>query len=327
MAPPPLIPILATAMLLPPAGQSGLANNDLIRRIDDAAIHASVRPRLRKKIDRFSQIALAATDGMIAALGDTARERVGVFVGNDLAGWNYVDEQLSEMIATRNPAAIDPYVATAWFPAAAQGEITIAYSILGPGKTFSAGALSGGLALENAAQLIAEEKIDMAIAGGVEAPDSPVLLQALAAGGQISTGYPAAEATGMMILGAGAGNERCPRLSVSRPRRSIEAAIDDVASHLDRHQEIGCRTAPYGRSGGGDSKILRLMLTAAAQAFGSRLQVAGSDFGGADLGSAAFPIAIIEGEAQAARRPSLVLGTDFEGLFLASAVLPPEGRP
>ncbi len=298
------------------------AGDGIVRTVDGARIEGAVRPRLRKKIDRFTQIALMATDRLKPHFDGVARDRVGIFLGNDLAGWNYVHAQLERLIESRDPLSIDPYVATAWFPAAAQGEITIAHGLLGHSKTFSAGYLSGGVALEYAARRVADGSLAVALAGGVEAPNAPAILDALTAEGRIDAGHPAGEAAGMLTLRS-RDQLGIARMTISSPRRRLEIAVDDVVDALGNAETVYClmpSVAPENHRWSRAVSDIESVLTAR---FGSRLTRAAAPQRDMDVGSASFPLAAIAASEMAAKGQAvLVAGADFDGLFLASAVTP-----
>jgi Beta-ketoacyl synthase, N-terminal domain len=315
--------IVGSAQLLPEERQHGdAARGGPLRAIDPACIEYAVHPRLRRKIDRFSQIALLATSRLERHFADVAKDRVGVFLGNDLAGWNYVHDQLVQLIETADPMAINPYVATAWFPAAAQGEITIAHGILGQSKTFSAGFLSGGLALEYAARMIASNTLDMALAGGVEAPDAPAILLGLIAEQRISLAHPAAEAAGLIALSRPR-QTAAARMTISGLRRSAEAALRDIADEFASATTLRYQPPSVDPNNKRWTEILSGIETTLRSQFGARLDASPPPWNGSDVGSASFPLAVIEATRTAATGvPGLVLGSDFDGLYLASAILP-----
>ena len=136
--------------------------------------------RIRKKIDRFTALAM---NSVYTCLSDTNLlehhdpSRCGLFVGNALGGWSYVEDQMYELYQG-DLDAINAYVATAWFPAAPQGEISIQFGIEGYSKTFSAGRLSSSFAIEHAIDCINSGYLDSAIAGGAEAPLSNLIYHA-----------------------------------------------------------------------------------------------------------------------------------------------------
>ncbi len=293
-----------------------------VRTIDRGRIDAVVPPRLRKKIDRFSQLALLAFGPVKGACAGAPPSRVGVFLGNDLAGWNYVYDQVVRMIRTRDPEAIDPYVATAWFPAAAQGELTIAHGLLGESKTFAAGCLSGGLALEYAARMVAAGRLAVAVAGGVEAPDAPVVLRALAVAQRISTQHPASEAAALLAL-VTPGRAGLAELTLSAPRRRLEAALEDVAAQLAGAAQVRCFLPSVAPGNEAWLRVLAEIVRLLRVRLGDRLDLARPPWAGLDLGSAGFPMGVIEAcQASGEARKALVVWSDFEGLFLAGVVVP-----
>ncbi|RFU84711.1 beta-ketoacyl-[acyl-carrier-protein] synthase family protein [Streptomyces triticagri] len=133
--------------------------------------------RFVKRTDRFTHLAVDATRRALADAGvtigtDVAPERTGVMVGNVLGGWEFAEREL-RALWTDGPRAVSPYQATAWFPAAPQGNICIDQGIKGPARTFVADRASGAYALIGAAELLQRRGADLVIAGGVEAPLSP----------------------------------------------------------------------------------------------------------------------------------------------------------
>lgn len=317
------VTIAASSMMLPtsprPRSDGGAA---AIWRCDDTCIETEVHPRLRRKIDRFSQLALVTTAQLKDCFADADKRRVGVFIGNDFAGWNHVHDQLVQLIETRDPMAIDPYVATAWFPAAAQGEISIAHGILGQSKTFAGGFLSGGLALEYAARMVAGKTLDIALAGGIEAPDAPAVLLGLTAGRRISAAHVAAEAAALIALCPDMRTGRA-RMVMSSLRRRAEAALGDVAECFAGTAALRYHSPSVAPENRPWNEALLAIETKLRAEFGARIEIVPPPWNGADVGSASFPLAVLEG-ARAAEQgvPSLVFGSDFDGLFLASAILP-----
>ncbi|MFD7700002.1 beta-ketoacyl-[acyl-carrier-protein] synthase family protein, partial [Streptomyces caelestis] len=103
---------------------------------------------------------------------DVTPERTGVMVGNILGGWEFAERELRNLW-TDGPRAVSPYQATAWFPAAPQGNICIDQGVKGPARTFVADRASGAYALIGGAEALLRDRADVVIAGGVEAPLSP----------------------------------------------------------------------------------------------------------------------------------------------------------
>jgi hypothetical protein len=127
-----------------------------------------------KKLDRFSVLAIAAARSTLAssALSAEERNRCGVFTGNMVGGWTFTESQLRNLHRA-GLSEVSPYLATAWFPAAPQGQITIHFRMKGFSKTISTDRCAGAQAIGLAAELIGEGKCDVLLAGGAEAPCTP----------------------------------------------------------------------------------------------------------------------------------------------------------
>jgi Beta-ketoacyl synthase, N-terminal domain len=317
------IAMTRAATLVPPIAPKAGANR-AVRTIDDELIAAAVRPRVLRKIDRFCQIGLT----LIAALGEPPEDAdaTGLLIGNDLGGWRYVEEQLRELIRTHRENAINPYVATAWFPAAAQGEISIAHDMLGYSKTFSAGALSAGVAIEHAVRRVLDGTLDRALAGGIEAPDAPIILRALQIEHRVSNDHPASEAGCLIELRRAdtATGHDTPVAVFSRPRRNAEEALDDIAAALSSEPPTDVFLPCVARNDPRRSTVEALVQLAKARLLSTTRCLDFAAHG--DFGSAGFALAIAAAAGLSPLAPpepaprALVLWSDFEGLFLAAAI-------
>lgn len=134
--------------------------------------------RTIRKTDRFTHLAMAAVAAALQdarlEIGDegVAPERVGVMVGNVMGGWEFAEREIRNLWV-RGIRGVSPYQATAWFPAAPQGNICIAQGIKGRSRTFVCDRASGAYALIHAAETICRGQADVVIAGGTEQPLSP----------------------------------------------------------------------------------------------------------------------------------------------------------
>lgn len=145
--------------------------------------------RLTKKIDIFSHMALVASEQAIIDsqmnLENIDKERVGVFMGNALGGWLFAETELRDMYI-EGREGISPYMASAWFPAAPQGQISIYYGLKGYSKTTVSDKASSALALWYGAKTVSEKKNDYCLAGGMEAPITPYALLSANCRGDLS---------------------------------------------------------------------------------------------------------------------------------------------
>src|SRR5512143_2534139 len=145
--------------------------------------------RLLKKLDHFTEMSLVATENAIRdgglAIEDEDKERVGIILGNALGGWAFAETELRDLYVG-GIRDVSPYQATAWFPAAPQGQISIQYGIKGFAKTIISDTASSHLAIGYAARAIRTGKADVVLAGGSEAPVSPYALLCCNTSGETS---------------------------------------------------------------------------------------------------------------------------------------------
>jgi 3-oxoacyl-(acyl-carrier-protein) synthase len=135
--------------------------------------------RFVKRTDRFTHLAVVAAEMALADAGlsvggsdGIAPERIAVMVGNVLGGWEFAERELRDLWVS-GPREVSPYQATAWFPAAPQGNICIRLGIKGRARTFVCDRASGAYALVHGAETITRGQADVVIAGGTEQPLSP----------------------------------------------------------------------------------------------------------------------------------------------------------
>lgn len=161
-----------------------------VSQVDNELLQHDLTKRQLKKLDRFTILSLAAAKGSLEdsdfALNDESRQRLGIILGNCTGGWGYVEPMMYPLY-TQGMEAINPYVATAWFPAAPQGEISILHRIGGYSKTIAADRISSGVALEQSVWIIQADKADAMMAGGTESPLSALVLNAFLQAGYISS--------------------------------------------------------------------------------------------------------------------------------------------
>lgn len=170
--------------------------------IPPGSLGVELAQRQLKKLDRFTALALASSrDALESACihAPELKEEVGIIVGNSFGGWSFV-EPMMYGLNKEGMSAINAYVATAWFPAAAQGEVSIRYGLKGYSKTLSAGRLSSALAVEHAARTLLGDRAKVMLAGGSEAPLSGLVVNAQTS----SQAEISKNADGTPLLGEGA---------------------------------------------------------------------------------------------------------------------------
>ncbi len=145
-------------------------------QIDDLEKYSTFSERLLRKIDTVANMALIGSQmAMQEAQIDIKQEDlnlVGIFMGNAIGGWLYAETELRDLYI-EGREGVSPYMASAWFPAAPQGQVSIYYGIKGFSKTVVSDRASSLDAIGYARKTLAKGKLNMILAGGTEAPVSP----------------------------------------------------------------------------------------------------------------------------------------------------------
>lgn len=159
-------------------------------QVHELDAYSNVSSRLLKKIDLFAHMALVATEMAIQDAGlDMAQEnleRAGIFMGNAIGGWLYGETELRDLYL-EGREGVSPFMASAWFPAAPQGQVSIHYGIKGYSKTVVADRASSLMAIAYGAKNILRGQNDFIIAGGMEAPVTPYALLCCNTSGMLTT--------------------------------------------------------------------------------------------------------------------------------------------
>jgi 3-oxoacyl-[acyl-carrier-protein] synthase II len=149
-------------------------------QIDDFEPLDHLDARTARQLDRFSQFGLVA--GRLAlddarlqpgASGSAERERIGVYLGSALGGIAYAEVQ-HERFLERGIRGVAPNLALAVFGGAAPANLGIALDVRGPILSTANSCASGTVAIGEAVRAIRDGTIDAALAGGAEAPLSPL---------------------------------------------------------------------------------------------------------------------------------------------------------
>ncbi|MEK8015994.1 MAG: beta-ketoacyl synthase N-terminal-like domain-containing protein, partial [Candidatus Parabeggiatoa sp.] len=155
--------------------------DQVVAVIDDADVKHGLSKRQTKKLDRFTILAIAAARQALAMShlpnDPKTLAHCGIMLGNNTGGWGFVEPQMGPLYA-EGMDTISPYVATAWFPTATQGEISILFGLGGYSKTFSAENISAGFAFEHAISLLQEGVLNTCLVGGTEAPVTQLVYNA-----------------------------------------------------------------------------------------------------------------------------------------------------
>ena len=145
--------------------------------------------RISKRLSRFAQFALAASNEAVEASKiDFELEnsyRVGVFIGTGIGGGDYSENQ-HIVFMEKGLKRISPHTAMAVCTHSAAGIISFVYKLKGPNTTISAGCNSGLDAASLAYNTIRLGDADIMLAGAGEAPITPYIFGIFCAGGFLS---------------------------------------------------------------------------------------------------------------------------------------------
>jgi 3-oxoacyl-[acyl-carrier-protein] synthase II len=138
--------------------------------LDAAALFEPAKLRM---LDRVSQLALAAAKQALQQvggdLGGADRSRVGVLVGTGMGGSNAIDEGYRTLYGDASDR-IKPFTVLLGMYNAPAAWIGIEHDLRGPSLTYSTACSSSSVAIGEASLRVAGGSLDMAIAGGAEAP-------------------------------------------------------------------------------------------------------------------------------------------------------------
>jgi len=130
-----------------------------------------------KKVDRFMQFAIAASDlamkdAAFAVLPSEAG-RVGVFIGSGIGGFATIERE-HEALLKGGPRKISPFFIPAAIINLASGWVSIRTGAKGPNSATATACASGAHALGDSFRLIQRGDADAMIAGGSEAAITPL---------------------------------------------------------------------------------------------------------------------------------------------------------
>jgi 3-oxoacyl-[acyl-carrier-protein] synthase II len=134
-----------------------------------------------RRFDRYSQFALACAKMALqdANLDPTTlpSDRVGVCIGTALGGISYAEKEHVAYIES-GIRAVSPLLALSIFAGAGSCNISIEYGFTGPATANGDSCASSPVALGNALNYLRRGEADVMIAGGAEAPLSPLVFGA-----------------------------------------------------------------------------------------------------------------------------------------------------
>lgn len=130
-----------------------------------------------RKMDRFIQFALAAAELAVADAGFAADrlagERTGVYVGSGIGGLGSI-EDMHKVLLEKGPDRVSPFFLIQTIINEASGQISIRFGARGPNSATATACSTSAHAVGDSFRMIARGEADFMIAGGAEAPLTPL---------------------------------------------------------------------------------------------------------------------------------------------------------
>ena len=170
-------------------GKSGIASiasfdtQDFETTIAGEALHFDptvyVDRKRARRLDRFAQFAVAATAQALeqASLnlhdGSVDATRVGSVIGSGIGGIITLSEQWA-VLNEKGPTRVNPFLVPMMLADMAPGQVSIIHGAKGPNYCTVTACSSGADGIGIALEMIQRGDVDIALAGGAEAPICPI---------------------------------------------------------------------------------------------------------------------------------------------------------
>ena len=145
--------------------------------VDDFTPSDHMETKRARRLDRFGHFVVAsarlALEDAELDLAQEPRDRIGAMMGSALGGLGYAETQLGNFLH-EGLRGVDPLLALSVFGGAASCNIAIEFGITGPNSTNAMSCASGTMAIGEAMRQIRSGAADIMLAGGAEAPLSPL---------------------------------------------------------------------------------------------------------------------------------------------------------
>ncbi|SDF77214.1 beta-ketoacyl-ACP synthase II [Sporolituus thermophilus] len=168
------------------AGKSGISR---ITRFDPADYSTQIAGEVKnfdpgkfidkkeaKRMDRFTQFALAATKMAIEDAGinldQEDRSRVGTMIGTGIGGMETLHDQF-KVLFEKGPSRVSPFFVPMMIANMAAGQTSITFGLQGPCSCVITACATGTNAIGDAFKIIQRGDADIMVAGGTEAAISP----------------------------------------------------------------------------------------------------------------------------------------------------------
>jgi 3-oxoacyl-[acyl-carrier-protein] synthase II len=197
-----------------------------------------------RKMDRFIQYGVVAAKLAVEDSGiDTAllrSDRTGVYVGSGIGGIGGIEET-HKLMLEKGPSRVSPFFLISTIINEAAGQISILYGAGGPNSATATACSTGTHAIGDSFRIIARGDADLMLAGGTEAPITPLGVAGFCAMRALSVrnddpehaSRPFDKDRDGFVVGEGAG----------------VLLLEELGSALKRNAQIYAEVVGYGMSG------------------------------------------------------------------------------
>jgi 3-oxoacyl-[acyl-carrier-protein] synthase II len=152
-------------------------------QIDDFDPAEHLDARRARRLDRFSALSVAAARMAVedsgVAIRDGQAARTGVWIGSALGGVAFGEEQHTSYVE-RGVRGVSPTLALAVFGGAGASNVALDLGLTGPAVGNANSCASGAMAIGQAFHAVRDGSVEIALAGGSEAPLAPLTFGAFA---------------------------------------------------------------------------------------------------------------------------------------------------
>src|SRR3972149_5498035 len=152
--------------------------------------HNFTEAKKARRMDRYTQLAVAATkmaleDASLTIDSSNAPE-IGVIIGSGIGGLRTLEEQHRILLA-KGPRRVSPFLIPMMIADMAAGQVSIEFGATGPNWASVSACSSGAHAIGEAFETIKRGAAEIVIAGGTEAPITPLAVAAFSSAKALST--------------------------------------------------------------------------------------------------------------------------------------------
>ena len=233
----------------------------------DVDISAYIERKRAKRLDRFVHLALIGSELALRDAGlageDVAGERTGTSIGSGIGGLGTWERE-SRVRFEREPMRVSPFFIPMLIANMASGHVAMRYGLTGPSTSVVTACSTGSGSIGDAYRIVQRGEADLMLAGGSEAPITPMGIAGFAVMKALSTrnddpataSRPFSRDRDGFVAGEGAGVLVLEELEHAKARGArIYAEITGYATSADAYHI----TAP-APGGTGAARCLRWVL-------------------------------------------------------------------